>query len=295
MSWSAWPAPAKLNLFLHIVGRRDDGYHLLQTAFRLLDWGDTVHLRLRTDDAIARVSPLPGVDPDDDLTLRAARLLRRQAGGALPGVDVRVDKRIPMGGGLGGGSSDAATTLVALNVLWGLGRGVDELADLGLELGADVPLFVRGRSAWAEGVGERLTPLELAPCHYVIVDPHAHVSTQALYTAPQLTRDASPATIRAFLHGEVSGNAFEPVLRARSVPVASALDWLGRFGPAALSGSGGCVFLATSTPEAAQRIAAACPAPFTAHVARGVNVSGLARAVEKFGASRDNAASGVGQ
>ncbi len=295
MSWSAWPAPAKLNLFLHIVGRRDDGYHLLQTAFRLLDWGDTVHLRLREDDAIARVSPLPGVDPDDDLTLRAARLLRRQAGGALPGVDVRVEKHIPTGGGLGGGSSDAATTLVALNMLWDLGLGVDELAGLGLELGADVPLFVRGRSAWAEGVGERLTPLELAPCHYVIVDPHAHVSTQALYAAPQLTRDASPATIRAFLHGEVSGNAFEPVVRALSAPVAAALDWLGRFGPAALSGSGGCVFLGTSTADTARRIAAACPTSFTAHVARGVNVSALVRAVEKFGASGDNAASGVGQ
>lgn len=295
MSWSAWPAPAKLNLFLHITGRRDDGYHCLQTVFRLLDWGDTVHLRLRDDGAIRRRSALPGVDEQDDLTLRAARLLQAGVGGHVPGVDVTVDKRIPMGGGLGGGSSDAATVLVALNALWRTGLSVDALAEMGLTLGADVPLFVRGCTAWAEGVGEKLTPLVLPSCRYVIVDPHAHVSTQALYAAPELTRDADPATIRAFLRGEVTGNAFEPVLRARSVRVAAALDWLGRFGPAGLSGSGGCVFLPVPGREDARRIASGCPGSFTAHVAGGVNVSGLAFAVEKFGVNRDNAAVGAGQ
>lgn len=295
MSWSTWPAPAKLNLFLRITGRRDDGYHRLQTVFRLLDWGDTVHLRLRPDGLVRRVSGAPGVDPENDLALRAARLLATRVGGEVPGVDIAVEKRIPMGGGLGGGSSDAATVLVALDRLWGTGLGRDALARLGLSLGADVPLFVHGRTAWAEGVGERLTPLSLPPSSYVIVDPHAHVSTQALYQAPELTRDAPPATIRAFLRGEVTGNAFEPVVRARSPAVASALDWLGRFGAAGLSGSGGCVFLPTPSREAAQRIASACPGPFTARVAGGVDVSGLVSAVEKFDTSHDNAGVGAGR
>lgn len=295
MSWGAWPAPAKLNLFLRITRRRADGYHCLQTVFRLLDWGDTVHLRLRDDGAIRREAALSGVAAEDDLVLRAARLLREHAGVDVPGVDAMVDKRIPMGGGLGGGSSDAATTLVALNCLWRTGLDIDALAELGLALGADVPLFVRGHTAWAEGVGERLTPLELPPASHVIVDPHAHVSTAALYQAPELTRDAAPATIRAFLRGEVTGNAFEQVVRAHSPAVAAALDWLGRFGPAGLSGSGGCVFLPTATRDEAQRIASACPGPFTAHVADGVNVSGLSLAVEKFDANRDNAAAGFGR
>ncbi len=294
MSWSHWPAPAKLNLFLHVTGRRADGYHTLRTVFRLLDWGDEVRLRLRADDAVRRVDPLPGVAPEADLTVRAARLLRRQSRKALPGVDIAVDKRIPLGGGLGGGSSDAATVLVALNHLWQAGLDQDALAALGLQLGADVPLFVRGRSAWAEGVGEQLTALELPPCSHVILDPHASVSTADLFRAPELTRHAAPATIRAFLRGEVAGNAFEPVVRRRSPAVAAALDWLGRFGPARLSGSGGCVFLETAERAEAERIAARCPADFTAHVADGVNVSALVAAVEKFGASRDNAPADAG-
>ncbi|HET7662080.1 MAG TPA: 4-(cytidine 5'-diphospho)-2-C-methyl-D-erythritol kinase [Rhodanobacteraceae bacterium] len=293
MSWSTWPAPAKLNLFLHITGQREDGYHCLETVFRLLDWGDTVHLRLRADADIRRANDVPGVLPDDDLTVRAARLLRRQSTQALPGVDITVDKRIPMGGGLGGGSSDAATVLVALNCLWQLDLDSDALAALGLQLGADVPLFVRGRSAWAEGVGEQLTALDLPRCSYVIVNPHASVSTAELFRAPELTRHAAPATIRAFLRGEVTGNAFAPVVRKRCPPVAAALDWLDRFGSARLSGSGGCVFLETATRAEAERVAAQCPPAFSAFVADGVNVSALSAAVEKFGSSRDNAPAGV--
>lgn len=293
-SWSTWPAPAKLNLFLHITGRREDGYHCLQTVFRLLDWGDTVHVNVRADGLIRRAAGACGVAAEDDLTVRAARLLRQHAN-VEPGADIAVDKRIPMGGGLGGGSSDAATVLVALNRLWHAGLDVDALADLGLALGADVPLFVRGHTAWAESVGETLTAMDLPAASYVVVDPHAGVSTVELYRAAELTRDAPPVTMRDFLCGGVTDNAFEPVVRARCPVVAAALDWLGGFGRARLSGSGGCVFLETATRDEAEHVAARCPSSFTAHVAAGVNVSALAVAVENFGASRDNAPVGARQ
>jgi 4-diphosphocytidyl-2-C-methyl-D-erythritol kinase len=181
-SWTSWPAPAKLNLFLHIVGRRADGYHLLQTVFQLLDWGATVRLRVRADGEIARSNDVPGVAPESDLCLRAAHALREQSAGRL-GVDIALDKRIPQGGGLGGGSSDAATVLVALNDLWSAGLSPDQLADIALGLGADVPVFVRGYSAWAEGVGEKLTPIALRQRHYVIVDPGVSVATSLVSSA----------------------------------------------------------------------------------------------------------------
>ncbi|MEO8855602.1 MAG: 4-(cytidine 5'-diphospho)-2-C-methyl-D-erythritol kinase, partial [Burkholderiaceae bacterium] len=228
--WTVWPAPAKLNLFLRIVGRRADGYHELQTVFRLLDWGDELRLRVRGDGEIRRVGEVPGVPESTDLVVRAARRLQQQAGTNL-GADIEVDKRIPMGGGLGGGSSDAATVLVALNHLWRLGLDEDALAELGCQLGADVPVFVRGRSAWAEGVGEQLTPLALPPRHYVVLDPHEAVSTAALFQAPELTRNARRATISSFASGETTENAFAPVARTRHPRVAAALDWLGGFGP----------------------------------------------------------------
>ncbi|WP_139942894.1 4-(cytidine 5'-diphospho)-2-C-methyl-D-erythritol kinase, partial [Fulvimonas soli] len=250
--WTAWPAPAKLNLFLRITGRRPDGYHELQTVFRLLDWGDELRLRVRGDGEIRRVGGAPGVPADDDLAVRAARLLREHAGVGA-GADIGIDKRIPMGGGLGGGSSDAATALVALNHLWGCGLDEDALAGLGRRLGADVPVFVRGRSAWAEGVGERLTPLALPRRWYVVLDPRAHVPTAGLFQAPELTRNAAPATIPSFVSGEAAENAFEPVVRARYPEVAAALDWLGGFGRARLSGSGGCVFLETASRGQARR------------------------------------------
>lgn len=284
--WTAWPAPAKLNLFLRIVGRRADGYHLLQTVFQLLDWGDTVHLRLREDGVVSCAQTLPGVDPEQDLCARAARLLQT-ASGSGRGVEIRVDKRIPVGGGLGGGSSDAASVLVGLNEMWGVRLGVDALADLGLQLGADVPVFVRGHSAWAEGVGEILTPLSLPERHFVIVDPKVHVPTAPLFQAPELTRNSPPATISGYLSGFdtdnfEAGNVFAPVVCARYPDVAAALDWLGQFGAARLSGSGGCVFVAVNSADGAAAIARECPREFVAYCAKSVDRSPLFETVAEY-------------
>ncbi len=272
--WSSWPAPAKLNLFLHIVGRRADGYHLLQTVFQLLDWGDTVRVRPRADGAITRVGGLPGVTAEQDLVVRAARALQAASGTTL-GADLDVDKHIPMGGGLGGGSSDAATALVALNAIWGTGLDEDALAALGCGLGADVPVFVRGHSAWAEGIGERLQPLDLPERWYVVVDPGVAVPTGPLFQVPELTREAPHLTIPLFLSGAATQNVFEPVVRGRFPAVARALDWLGRFGPARLSGSGGCVFVAVDAREAGAAIVGQCPSGMRAVLARGVAASPL--------------------
>jgi 4-diphosphocytidyl-2-C-methyl-D-erythritol kinase len=283
--WTVWPAPAKLNLFLRITGRRPDGYHELQTVFRLLDWGDEIRLRLRDDGEIRRLHEIPGVPAHTDLVVRAAQLLQQHAG-VSRGVDIEVEKRIPMGGGLGGGSSDAATVLVALNRLWRLDLDEDVLAELGRQLGADVPVFVRGRSAWAEGIGEQLSPLSLPSRHYVVLDPHEPVPTAALFQASELTRNAPRATISSFVSGETTENAFAPVVRARHPRVAAALDWLGGFGQARLSGSGGCVFLEAKSFDRATTIAARCPAAFTAQVAKGVDVSPLQDALARHGAER---------
>ncbi len=282
--WTTWPAPAKLNLFLHIVGRRDDGYHLLQTMFHLLDWGDSVRLRLRADGAIVRTAGLGQVLPEDDLGVRAARALRARTKTRL-GADIEVAKHIPVGAGLGGGSSDAATVLVALNELWRTGLSLDELAGLGLTLGADVPVFVRGHSAWAEGVGERLTPVELPKRYYVIVDPGVPVSTAALFQAPELTRNSAPTTISSFLKGSGRANAFAPVVRARYPQVAAAMEWLDQYGEARLSGSGGCVFAALDTVEQVEAVVCSCPAQFKAYRAAGVNQSPLHEALEAYRAA----------
>jgi 4-diphosphocytidyl-2-C-methyl-D-erythritol kinase len=280
-SWTSWPAPAKLNLFLHIVGRRSDGYHLLQTVFQLLDWGDTVRLRIRSDGEVARSNDVPGVAPESDLCLRAAHALRDHSGSRL-GADIALDKRIPLGGGLGGGSSDAATVLVALNDLWSAGLTPDELAGIALDLGADVPVFVRGYSAWAEGVGEKLTPIALRQRHYVIVDPGVSVATSALFQAPELTRNTPPLTISDYLSGSGAGttNAFTPVARATYPRLAAAIDWLGQFGEARLTGSGGCVFVDVESAERANEIAKQCPVDFTVYQARGVDRSPLLDALE---------------
>jgi 4-diphosphocytidyl-2-C-methyl-D-erythritol kinase len=279
--WSEWPAPAKLNLFLNIVGRRADGYHLLQTVFQILDWGDSIRIRPRSDAEIIRIGGLGDVSPEKDLAIRAANLLRLHSGSKL-GADIEIQKRTPAGGGLGGGSSDAATTLVALNKVWNLNTSEDELAALGLKLGADVPLFVRGKSAFAEGIGEILTPIELPARHYVILDPGIHSSTVELFQAPELTRNSPPTTIANFLDGACTGNAFTPLVRARFPEVAAALEWLEPHGDARLSGSGGCVFVALESAEEADRIAKACPPRFRAFRAMGVNRSPLLDAVEKF-------------
>ena len=239
--WSEWPAPAKLNLFLRITGRRPDGYHALQTVFRLLDWGDTVRIRVREDGVIRRIGEsAPGVADEDDLLVRAAKRLQSAANSGQ-GADIAVEKRIPAGGGFGGGSSDAATVLRVLDQLWGLDLGVERLAELGLSLGADVPVFVRGANAWAEGVGETLTPITLSPAWYLLADPGIHVPTAALFQIPELTRDSPPATMRDFVSGAVLGNAFEPVLRRREPAVEAAFAALAQVGTPRLTGTGsGC-------------------------------------------------------
>jgi len=280
-AWTRWPAPAKLNLFLHIVGRREDGYHLLQTAFQLLDWGDEVRLRVRDDGRICRIDPLPGVPDDVDLGVRAAHALKRATGCRL-GADIAIEKRVPIGGGLGGGSSDAATVLVALNALWRTELDADALAEIAVGLGADVPVFVRGTSAWAEGIGEQLTPIELPDRWFVIVDPGVPVPTRELFQVPELTRNSPQLTIPLFVSGVPTGNAFEPVVRGRFPAVAAALDWLGRHGEARLSGSGGAVFAAVASRDAGEAILAAMPAGFRGWVVRGINESPLRQRVRSL-------------
>lgn len=279
--WTVWPAPAKLNLFLHVVGRRDDGYHLLQTAFQLLDWGDEVRLRVREDGEIRRIDPLPGIDDATDLGVRAARALKQVTGCRL-GADIAIEKRVPIGGGLGGGSSDAATVLVALNALWSTGLDEDALAEIGAALGADVPVFVRGRTAWAEGIGERLTPLALPERWYVIADPGVAVPTGAMFQVPELTRNSPQLTIPLFVSGVATGNVFEPVVRARFPAVASVFDWLGRHGEARLSGSGGCVFATVASREAGEAALADRPSALRAWIVRGIGESPLRRQAERW-------------
>ena len=254
--WSHWPAPAKLNLFLRITGRRADGYHLLQTVFQLLEWGDRIDLRIRQDGAILRTHGAADVAAEDDLCIRAARLLRHACPGP-EGVDIAVHKQIPLGGGFGGGSSDAATTLLALNRLWGCGLDVGELAALGLRLGADVPVFVRGRTAWAEGVGEQLQPIELPERWVVVIDSGIRVSTQDLFQAPELTRNAIRLTMEDFASVRVGENAFTPLMRARSAHLAALLDAVGELGAGGMTGTGGgCFLLATSRQDALDKAAA---------------------------------------
>ena len=291
-AWSHWPAPAKLNLFLRIPGRRADGYHLLQTVFRLLGWGDEVRLRIRTDGRILRHGALPdGVAAPSDLGVRAANLLASAANCRL-GADIFIEKRIPAGAGFGGGSSDAATVLLALDALWGTGLGLDRLAELGLQLGADVPVFVRGDNAWAEGIGERLTPVALAPAWYLLVDPRVHASTAELFQAPELTRDAVPATIADFASAAVGrhallGNAFEPLLRRREPAVEAAFVALARVGWPRLTGSGSGCFVEFGDRASAERALAmlqggVLPAPMRAWIAEGAERSPLHQALDAY-------------
>jgi len=281
--WSEWPAPAKLNLFLQVTGRRPDGYHALQSVFRLLEWGDAVRLRVRHDGRIRREGPsVPGVAEADDLLVRAAKALQTEANVAL-GVDIAVEKRIPVGGGFGGGSSDAATVLVALDHLWETHLGVDRLAAIGLALGADVPIFVRGHNAWAEGVGEILTPVDLPPAWYLLADPGVHVPTAALFQTPELTRDSAPATMRDFVSGAVLGNAFEPVLRRREPAIQAAFDALAQVGTPRLTGTGSGLFVEFadrgSAESALARVRSATP-HLRAWLAGGAGVSPLHAALD---------------
>ena len=273
MSLNWWPAPAKLNLFLHVVARRADGYHDLQTLFQLIDLCDAVGLGLRADGRIERVEGMAEVPPETDLAVRAARLLQETTGCRL-GADIAVRKHIPSGGGLGGGSSDAATVLRVLNRLWGIGLGMDELATLGLRLGSDVPVFLHGSSAWAEGRGEILEPVELPERWYLILHPGVAVSTAAIFQAPELTRNSPLITIRAFFQAG-SRNDCEPIVRRRYPEVDAALRWLGARAEARMSGTGACVFSGFDRAEDARRIAAAVPDRWQHWLVRGLNRSPL--------------------
>ncbi|MBF8221173.1 4-(cytidine 5'-diphospho)-2-C-methyl-D-erythritol kinase [Halomonas sp. 328] len=237
------PAPAKLNRLLHITGRRADGYHELQTLFQFLDHGDTLTFATRDDGTLRLTPALPGVAAEENLILRAARLLRDETG-CRQGADIHLEKRLPMGGGLGGGSSDAATTLLGLNALWGLDLSLERLAELGLALGADVPVFVHGQAAWAEGIGERLTPVELDTPWFVVIHPGVSVATPAVFGAPRLTRHTPPITMARALQEGPEGwhNDCEATVRELYPPVAEALDWLGQQAPTRLTGTGACLF-----------------------------------------------------
>jgi len=267
-------APAKLNLMLHIVGRRADGYHELQTVFQLVDLCDRLEIRVREDGAIVRPKGPAGVGESEDLAVRAARALQKETGTTL-GAEISIKKSIPMGGGLGGGSSDAATTLLALNTLWRTQLTSEQIAAIGVKIGADVPVFLAGRSAWAEGVGERLTPVSLgADSWYVVLFPGVEVPTAAVFQAAELTRNSPPTTMRGFL--ETGGrNDCEAVVRAQFPAVAEALDWLARHAPARLTGTGSCVFAKFARSEDAERIAARVPDQWRAFVARGLDQSPL--------------------
>ena len=265
------PAPAKLNLFLHITGRRADGYHLLQTVFTFVDFADTIRLQRRTDGVIQRVTGAVDVPAATDLTVRAAKLLQ-QTTGSVYGVDIDVTKRIPMGGGLGGGSSDAASVLLGLNHLWQCGLDVDALAALGLRLGADVAVFVRGHAAWAEGVGEQLTPVDLPPAWYVVIHPRVHVPTAELFSATDLTRDCPPITLAAFLNGQGT-NVFQPVVEQRFPEVATAISWLSQYADARLTGSGSCLFAPVDSKLEGETILQDLPSKWFGFVAHGMNNS----------------------
>lgn len=269
--WTVWPAPAKLNLFLRLTGQREDGAHELQTVMRLLDWSDEVRVRARDDASICC---------DNARVARAAELLRERAHIEV-GADIVIEKRTASDAGLGGDNSAAATALMALNHIWGCGLDIDDLADLARQLDPEVPVFVLGRSAWVTGAGERSKPIKLPRCWYVLLDTGENVRTDELFQATELTRIAPPATISSFASGETLENVFEPVVRTRYLRVAAALDWLGSHGHARLSGSSGCVFLETATPERAEAVAMRCPATFTARVVEGVGLSPLHRALAR--------------
>jgi len=273
---AAWPAPAKINLFLHVVGRRADGYHLLQTVFRFLDYGDSLHFSPREDGQIVLANPLPGVPPASDLTVRAAESLRA-ATGCRQGVTIRLEKRIPMGGGLGGGSSDAATTLMALNRLWACGLSSQELQTLGLALGADVPIFIHGRSAFAEGVGEQFTAVTPSPAWYLVLMPTVAVPTAAIFTSTDLRRD-TPAIAAAEWRPGFGGNDLEAVACRLYPEVARHLDWLRGLGvPAAMSGSGACCFAEFADRDAAEAALAALPGDMQGFMATGIDQHPIAQ------------------
>ncbi|HWU98992.1 MAG TPA: 4-(cytidine 5'-diphospho)-2-C-methyl-D-erythritol kinase [Oxalicibacterium sp.] len=279
------PAPAKLNLFLHVTGRRADGYHLLQTVFQLLDHGDTLHFSTRDDGEIHRTTELVGVPAENDLVVRAARLLQQ----AMPqhparrnGADIAIEKRLPMGGGLGGGSSDAATTLIALNHLWQAGLSRQELMTLGLQLGADVPFFIFGSNAFAEGIGESLVPVQTPDCWYVVIEPGVGVPTQQIFSSTELTRDTKPVKISDF-SGTPFGfgkNDLQVVAASLFPAVAEAIEWLRQYGDARMTGSGACVFCPFEQERQADAVLATVPRHWKAWKARSLAQHPLAHLLQ---------------
>lgn len=267
------PAPAKLNLFLHITGRRNDGYHLLQTVFQFLDYADEITLSLRNDGDIVRLTDVPGVPAEQDLMVRAAQILKAHTG-ITKGVDISINKKLPMGGGLGGGSSDAATILLGLNTLWQCHLAENELAKLGLQLGADVPIFVHGQAAWAEGVGEDIQAINIPEPWYLVVRPNVNISTAELFSDKRLTRDCEPIKIPHFLAG-AGGNVFEPIARNKYPDVDEAMHWLSQYGQAKLTGTGSCIFAEFSDEETAKYALDQLPGQWSGFIAKGINISPL--------------------
>jgi 4-diphosphocytidyl-2-C-methyl-D-erythritol kinase len=265
------PAPAKLNLFLHITGQRDDGYHTLQTVFQLLDFGDELTLERREDPAIELTPAIPNLPAEDNLIIKAARLLQQNSGCQL-GANIHLNKRLPMGGGIGGGSSDAASTLLGLNKLWNLNYSLKELAALGGTLGADIPVFIHGYSAWAEGIGEILQVIELPELWYLVLTPNCHVSTAEIFSHKELTRDTSDITVAAFLE-QGGRNDCQPLVRQLYSAVDEALKWLGQYGQAQMTGTGACVFAPFESATEAEAILAKAPENMQGFVAKSVNRS----------------------
>jgi 4-diphosphocytidyl-2-C-methyl-D-erythritol kinase len=265
-----WPAPAKLNLMLRITGRRADGYHELQTVFQFLDVCDELRFQVRQNQSI-RCTGIPGLDDRDNLIVHAAKLLQATTHTRL-GCDIHIHKKLPMGGGLGGGSSDAATSLLALNRLWGTGLETAQLAELGLQLGADVPVFLYGQAAWAEGIGEKTTPISLSEPWYLVLTPPVHVSTGEIFCDSRLTRDADRIKIRDFLSGQHNNDCL-PIVRNRYPEVGHALDWLGNYADARLTGTGACIFAAFQSRQEAEVLLSKTPEGLTGFVARGLNQS----------------------
>ncbi len=270
---TAWMAPAKLNLFLHVTGRRGDGYHELQTLFQFIDLMDQIEIEVTEGGAIERPVGLPHLSEQDDLVVKAATALQKHTGTQL-GARIRVDKRIPEGGGLGGGSSDAATTLVALNQLWSTGLSRQQLAEIGLKLGADVPVFIHGRAAWAEGVGEKLEYVDPPEENYLLVAPGVSVSTAEIFQARELTRNTPKAKIAGFLP-DGGRNDCEPVVVARHPEIGEALRWLSQYGGARMTGTGSCLFVALESRERAEEILLQLPEKWIGFVVKGMNRSPL--------------------
>lgn len=268
-----WLAPAKINRFLHITGQRDNGYHELQTVFQFLDYSDELSFKILDNKQICHANPLPGVKPEDDLTIKAAKLLQKQSN-CQQGVQISITKRLPMGGGLGGGSSDAATTLVALNQLWQLKLDTSNLVKLGMQLGADVPIFIHGFAAWAEGVGEQVSAIQLDEPYFVVLIPPVSVSTADIFSAPTLQRNCTPMDINNFLSGDGS-NVCEPVVRKLYTEVDQAMHWLDQFAKARMTGTGACVFAPVVSKQEAQQILAQRPEQFDGFIAQGRNISPL--------------------